>query len=342
MTFKHLKIESDRPQPHVIVEDRLNHMFYICSMTGLHVTWFRQDLRVHDHAALRAACQAAAREGGQVLALFVWPNPACAEEKARSSNDAFLLQALTDLRGALSQREAILHVRQGDALDILSGLHTQHRILSLHTHQVRPSDPLAHQAEAWALRAGVRFHCHQQFRPDIPPRGHESWQTVWERFMARPRHEAPDIIPSANVGIGRWPEAPATAQHTDSKQDPDLSSGGRKQAIVVLRRFLGTAVNSTPSTQSGQEAFAVLRPHLELGTVSLREVWQAAVGAHQQALKSGLDIRAASIASFLQLLPSLSEAPASASTGRAPRLSRPSQPADPGQQLSLGLGETGQ
>ena len=331
MTFKHLRIESDRPQPHVIVVDRLNHMFYICSMTGLHVTWFRQDLRVHDHAALRAACQAAAREGGQVLALFIWPNPAGAEEKARSSNDAFLLQALTDLRGALSQREAILHVRQGDALDILSGLHTQHRILSLHTHEVRPSDPLAHQAEAWALRAGVQFRCHQQFQPESQPRGHESWQTVWERFMARPRHEAPDMIPSAKVGIRTWPAAAPAPNETVSQSESGASSGGRKQAISELKRFLGTAVNTTPSTQSGQDAFAALRPHMELGTASLREVWHAAVGAHQQSLKAGLDIRAASIASFLHLLPTLSQASASSSTGqtRASRLSRPSRTSTP-------------
>ncbi|MEM8803782.1 MAG: deoxyribodipyrimidine photo-lyase, partial [Pseudomonadota bacterium] len=315
-----------------------------CSMTGLHVTWFRQDLRVHDHAALRAACQSAAREGGQVLALFVWSNSANAEDQLQLSSDAFLLHALTDLRAALAQREAMLHLRQGNALEILSDLHTQHRIMSLHTHETGSPDPLAQQAEAWALRAGVQFSCHQQFQPESQPRGHESWQTVWERFMARPRHEAPDMIPSANVGIRTWPEAAPAPNETVSKSESGASSGGRKQAISELKRFLGTAVNTTPSTQSGQDAFAALRPHMELGTVSLREVWQAAVGAHQQALKAGLDIRAASIASFLHLLPTLSQASASSSTGqtRASRLSRPSRTSTPGQQLSLGLGETGQ
>jgi len=313
-------------------------------MSGLHVTWFRQDLRVHDHAALRAACQSAAREGGLVLTLFVWSNSANSEEQSQLSSDAFLLHALTDLRAALAQREAMLHLRQGNALEILSDLHTQHRIMSLHTHEVGSPDPLAQQAEAWALRAGVQFRCHQQFQPEIQPRGHESWQTVWERFMARPRHEAPDMIPSANVGIGTWPEAAASPNATVSQSESGVSSGGRKQAISELKRFLGTAINTTPSTQSGQDAFVALRPHMELGTVSLREVWQAAVGAHQQALKAGLDIRAASIASFLHLLPTLSQAPASSSTGqtRANRLSQQSRTANPGQQLSLGLGETGQ
>ncbi|MEO1552352.1 MAG: deoxyribodipyrimidine photo-lyase [Pseudomonadota bacterium] len=313
-------------------------------MTGLHVTWFRQDLRVHDHAALRAACQAAAREGGQVMALYILPKPTGLEADGETMESAFLYQALTDLRAALAQREAILHLRHGTVLDVLSELHTEHQILSLHAHEAEQTYPIETATEAWALRAGVQFQLYPQFHPRTSPRSHESWQTVWERFMACPRNEAPDLIPSANVGMGRWPDQHDAAPVPIDPVNPDVSSGGRKQAIQKLRSFLGTDTRAGPNAQSGQEAFRALKPHLLLGAVSPREVWQAAIGAHQHALKAGLDIRAAAIASFLQLLPSLSQnrSQSARTQGRPARAARPSGPADSGQQLSLGLGDGGQ
>ena len=161
-------------------------------MSGLHVIWFREDLRVHDHAALRAACQAVTRDGGQVMALFVLPKTAQNEAYTTTAQGRILYSALWDLRDALAQRGAILHLRFGDILDIMSDLHTEHRVLSLNFHQSRLPDSIEKAVEAWSLRAGVRLGIHSQYHPGMPAQSHESWHMVWERFMARPRREAPD------------------------------------------------------------------------------------------------------------------------------------------------------
>ncbi|MEM7327916.1 MAG: deoxyribodipyrimidine photo-lyase [Pseudomonadota bacterium] len=304
-------------------------------MSGLHISWFRQDLRVHDNAALRAAAQSAQREGGEVLPLYILPR---ALDPAVKNGAQVQRDALTDLRAALRQRDAELHLRQGDVLELLSDLHAKHQILSLHAHETLEAAPIDASVEAWALRAGVRFHLYRQFQPNVMPRGHESWQTVWERFMARPRNEAPDHLSAANIGIGRWLDL------LSDEDEPagEAPQGGRKQAILKLRRFLGMATPDRPSTQSGQDAFKALEPDLRLGAVSIREVWQAAIGAHQQALKAGLDIRAASIASFLQMLPSLSRTNArGALKPRAgPPVSVGQAQAELGDQLSLGFGNS--
>ena len=296
-------------------------------MSGLHVIWFREDLRVHDHAALRAACQAAVRDGGEVMALFVLPKSA--ENAAFIEHEAGrnLFSALVDLRAALAQRNAVLHLRYGDGLQILSDLHTQHRVLSLNLHEARMPDATEKAIEAWSLRAGVRFGLHTQYHPGLSPQSHESWQMIWERFMARPRHEAPDEIVTANVGVGTWP-----------REDFEAIPGGRKAAIQTLRRLFGGGAGSK-NLPSGPEAFAALEPYLRLGVVSLREVWQSAIGAHQQALKSGMDIRAASIASFLQLLPAFIDT--RNERGRSHRRSNSAKAAEPGHQFSLGLGDSG-
>ena len=300
-------------------------------MSGLHVLWFQHDLRVHDHAALRAACQDAERDGGQVMALYVRATASTNDRDHASPRARFLTDALLDLRWALEQRDAVLHLRCGDILDVLSELHTEHRILSLHHHHDGPLDDTLRAMEAWSLRAGVRLNFYNQVAPVRAARDRTPTQTLWEQFMARPRHEAPDSIPSANVGIGQWPQVSETSPEKELQ-----ASRGRKAAIRRLRGFLGAAASEAPERQSATSAFEDLKPHIELGTVSLREVWQAAIGAHQQALKSGLDIRAASIATFLHALPMVSEAiaPIPARESRTP-----SRRVRPGDQLSLGLGD---
>ena len=301
-------------------------------MSGLHIIWFRDDLRVHDHAALRAACQAAQRSGEQVMALYVLPAEAQPGSFHTHQASRFLFEALADLRAALAQRDTHLHLRHGDILDILSGLHAQHGVLSIDLHERYSSGIEDPQIEAWCLRAGVRYGLHRQFHPGLALQSTESWQTVWERFMARPRYEAPDDISSANVGIGPWPNI-----------DMAAPTGGRKFAIQALRRVLGNQTDDAGSLPTGAETFAALVPHLRLGAISMREVWQAVVSAHQQALKAGLDIRAASLASFLKLLPSILEAQnARSDKKRYPsRRARSARHTAQGHQYSLGLDDSG-
>jgi deoxyribodipyrimidine photo-lyase len=203
----------------------------------------------------------------------------------------------------------------------------QHRVLSVDFHQSRLSDPMEKAVETWSLRAGVRVRPHAQFHPGMTAQSSESWQMLWERFMAQPRHEAPDELHAANVGIGTWP-----------RENFEGELGGRKSAIQTLRRLFGGTVG-IKDLPSGPDAFAALEPHLRLGVLSLREVWQAAVSAHQHALKSGMDIRAASIASFLQVLPDFIDSPNGQS--RASQRARSTKATKPGHQFSLGLGESG-
>ncbi len=284
---------------------------------------------MHDNAALRAACQSAERDGGGLLALYILPPGLDVSELENSAETRFLFEALRDLEGALAQRGGALHLRQGDVTSILSDVLRAHQVMSVHAHEIWIDDPDLRPVEAWSLRAGIPFRVHQQFGPQHDPRATEPWQTMWERFMARPRHEAPDRIATANIGLGQWPRA------SSSENDGDASTqrGGRKHAIKSLRESLGAGGSSV--TLSSVDAIASLKPHIQMGALSPREVWQAAVSAHQQALKAGLDIRAASIASFLQMLPGLFRP--KVANARRTRGSRPTKRGVSGQQLSLGL-----
>lgn len=283
--------------------DNLFKMFYICSMTGLHALWFRQDLRVHDHAPLKAACLAAARDGGQVVPLVMLA--------AEGAPSRFLVESLKDLDAALEQRGGALHYRHGDPVAILSDLHRRHNILSLYSHETATPVPDESEVEAWCLRAGVAWRCYPQFGPDDGPgqgRGHgTSMAEAWDAFMAAPRHEAPGELPAAQIGIGQPPSLPPSLPPSSSDAS-EGAPGGRKAAIETLRGVLGRVSDlsrvgsaSVPPTSY----FDQLSSYLALGVISVRETWQAAVTARNQYLAAGQDIRAARITDLIQQLPEI-------------------------------------
>lgn len=303
-------------------------------MLGLHVLWFRNDLRVHDHAALRAACQSAARDGGAVMALYIFPTDG-------SEPTPFLMDGLRDLQVALDRRGAQLHIRQGHPVEVLSELHRKHRLLSVHTHETPTQVHSDRDMEAWAIRAGLPFRVYQQYGPLPTPSDFFDSDSSWESFMAEPRREAPEIEAAANVGIGAWPDL----DRAFAGSEQPVAKGGRVEAIKRLRTLLGTvpAGGATPHAgQSGDAAFAALRPHLLLGTVSVREAWQAAISARQTYLRSGHEIRAAMIASFIELLPSI-HVDKYRRSDAAPRSRHPVRASDRavGTQMTLGFAEPG-
>jgi deoxyribodipyrimidine photo-lyase len=245
-------------------------------------------LRVHDHAALRAASHMADRDGGAILPLYILPD----ETEFASP---FLIEALRDLQAALAQRGAELHLRYGAASACLAELHRHHKLLSLHTHDCRGEDREAREIETWSLRAGVPFRVAMQYGPVPPHAPGDLSLKAWEDFMAQPRAEAADIECSTNIGVGAWPDPAQRSQAGGA----DARAGGRAQAIKLLRRFLGPA---SDAIETSPEIFAQLRPHLELGTVSTREVWQAMIRAQHQFGRAGLDLRAAAVTGVMRAL----------------------------------------
>ena len=263
-------------------------MFYICSMSGVHILWFRQDLRVHDHAALKAACLAATRDGGVVVPLFVFG--------AGEAPAPFLVESLKELDAALEQRGGALHYRQGDPVTVLSELHRQHNLLSLYTHETATAQPSDAEVEAWCMRAGVAWRTFPQFGP-----AHVSDETssaaAWDAFMAAPRHEAPGDLPAGQIGIGQPPSLPPASQ---------TAAGGRKAAIETLRAVLGPVSDLSrigAAATSEVSYIEQLSSYLALGLISVRETWQAAVTARNQYLAAGQEIRAARITELIRHLP---------------------------------------
>jgi deoxyribodipyrimidine photo-lyase len=269
----------------------------------MEIVWFKRDLRMADHAPLARA----AASGRAVLPLYIAEPSLWAGSDASGRQWAHLAEALADLDGALQRRGARLVVRVGEAVDVLTALHTAHGITAIHAHQ--ESGNLASFARdrgvrRWARAAGVPVHevmQHGVWRA-LPTR--DGWAARWEGLMRSPRVAAPAAISMAAVDSDPLPGGAALGLADDPC--PGRQPGGRAAALALLRSFLDTRGRpyrrhmSAPAT--GADACSRLSPHLATGAVSVREVFQAAQAARARWQAAGDPGFVASIDSFISRL----------------------------------------
>jgi deoxyribodipyrimidine photo-lyase len=142
---------------------------------GLSVVWFRQDLRVHDHAALTAAAK-----HGPVVCIYVldpelWePNSSQCRQLAGPRigrhRTRFLLESLSDLRSQLRELGADLIVRRGAAATCIGQLLREVKAAELLFHSCVGTEEAAEElaVRQVAANAGVTV---QSFWGDtlVPP-----------------------------------------------------------------------------------------------------------------------------------------------------------------------------
>ncbi|MCU0891790.1 MAG: deoxyribodipyrimidine photo-lyase [Sandarakinorhabdus sp.] len=269
----------------------------------MEIVWFKRDLRVHDHAPLMAACAS----GRAVLPLHIvepeqWRQPDCSARQF-----AFLAESLADLDRSLAARGGRLVVRVGDAVQVLHDLHTAHGITAIHAHEETGnlwSFTRDKAVRRWAKAAGVPMHETRQHGVWRALNNRNGWAARWEAMMRSPRLPAPASIPMADVAGNALPDAAALGLADDPC--PGRQPGGRREGLALLKGFLAErgrpyrAAMSAPDT--GADHCSRLSPHLALGTISMREAYQAALAARARWKAAGDVQFTRSIDSFISRL----------------------------------------
>ncbi|WP_310475941.1 deoxyribodipyrimidine photo-lyase [Sandarakinorhabdus sp.] len=268
----------------------------------MEIVWFKRDLRVHDHAPLAAACTS----GRPVLPLYIVEPELWQQPDASGRQFEFLCESLADLDRSLTARGGRLVVRVGDACQVLHDLHAAHGITAIHAHEETGnlwSFARDKAVRRWARAAGV---------PVIEARQHGVWRALnnrngwaarWEAMMRSPRLPAPATIRMADVAGDALPGAAALGLVPDPCQ---RQPGGRRAGLELLKSFLNQrgrpyrAAMSAPD--SGADHCSRLSPHLALGTISMREAFQAALVARQRWTEAGDGVFVRSIESFISRL----------------------------------------
>jgi deoxyribodipyrimidine photo-lyase len=243
------------------------------------VVWFKRDLRLHDHAALNQALAA-----GPALCLYIVEPSLLSQPDASAQHYAFIKECLRDLAGELKQRGGRLHVRTGEAAEVLDELFELAPFASVFAHEETGN------AASYARDRAVGQWCRQHQVNWIEPAqfgvvrrlaSRDQWHSLWEAHMRAPIHELPTLNASHFQAVP-WAQAAlpdASALGLDAWVPPQRQLGGRAQGLVVLQDFLNDRCRNyrggISSPLSAPTACSRLSAHLAYGSLSMREVVQA-------------------------------------------------------------------
>lgn len=253
-------------------------------MTGT-ILWFKRDLRVADHPALARAAQS----GEPVLPLYIVEPDLWAQSDADARHYGFLREALVDLKDQLDRIGLRLTIRVGAAVPVLEDLRTRHGITRLISHEETGNGwtyARDRAVAAWARGQGVLWEEWPQSGVVRRLRGRDGWAAARDRVMAAPVMVPGQVLMLKGVASDALPGAAGLGLGADA---PQRQQGGRAAGLALLGSFLTTRgqdyrrAMSSPLT--GATACSRLSPHLAFGTLSVREVEQAA--AHRAAQVRG-------------------------------------------------------
>lgn len=278
---------------------------------GAVIHWFRRDLRLSDHPALRASCASALAQGLPWLPVFNWDPAQLAPtrwvpQRMGPLRRLALHQALTSLDCSLRHRGHRLHVVQGDPAEAITRLMAETGATELWgEHLPAPEEESVDEAlRAEAQRAGWRCELREQgglldlarlpFSPGATPDVFTAFRLALER--AGTPTEAPVAEPEswpAAMPDLEWEEAgrawpPALSQaHREALSDVRASVPlhdpswhiGESQAWAHWARYLvDGAAHSYKATRNGLHGarFSTkLSPWLAWGAISARQALHA-------------------------------------------------------------------
>ncbi len=252
------------------------------------IVWFRRDLRVHDHPALRAAL---ARED-HIVPVFCLDEALLHGRHASGPRTQFLLECLAELDGALRERGSGLVLRQGPPERELAELVRQTNARALHfSSDVTPFARARGKRVRSALKgSGVELHGHPGLGA-IDELGAPRTQTgkpytiftpfhrTWERERRREVLGAPRKLPPlpSRVAKGRIPSLRALGLEQEVASPP---LGGERAARERLSCFLADDVRGYGQGRDalGEDSTSRLSPYLHFGCISPREIEQRLPG----------------------------------------------------------------
>ena len=250
------------------------------------IVWFRQDLRIDDHAALTAAASA----GTAVIPVYIWSPGEAGAWASGAASRWWLRRSLSALSDELDRLGSPLIVRSGDALDALLDIQRAtgaDRVVwnELYEPAARRRDDLVKQELAAAGVAVETFQANLLFEPQaIRTKSGGPFKVFtpfWEACLAVRDRVGPVDAP----GQLKAPEARLVTTPLESLElgGDDGSSGmsdtwtpGARGAAQRLEAFAAGPWSSYREDRDRPDIEGVSRlsPHLHFGEISVRRVWE--------------------------------------------------------------------
>ena len=268
------------------------------TMTSL--VWFRDDLRVADHAALAAAVASEAA----VVACYVFDEESPGVRPLGGAAKWWLDGSLRSLSAALAELGIPLVLRRGPAGEVVPQLAAECAATRVYWNRRYGAERFIDAALKQALPAvgieATSFAGNLLFEPWQVTTGaggtYRVYSAFWRACLALPAPAAPLAPPASPVPP--IPSAPHAASLPEASDDlaawalrpshPDWAAGiaarwtpGEAAARSRLERFLSERSGSYATSRDfpAIDAGSELSPHLRWGEISPRTVWHTALAA---------------------------------------------------------------
>ncbi len=250
-------------------------------MTHPAIVWFRQDLRLHDQAALVAACAS-----GAVIPIYILDDDVAGDKRMGGAQRWWLHHSLTRLSADLAAKGATLILRRGDSGSILRALMDQTGATTIHA--IRHYEPWWQRVETDLAADGlITLHDgnHLAQPASILTGGGKRYRVFtpwWNNLLSTmpppkplPAPERIDSVPGL--------ESDALADWALLPTRPNWATGfdgwtpGEDGARAALRAFLPKLQSyDTARNLPSAKGISRLSPHNHFGEISPATVWHVA------------------------------------------------------------------
>jgi len=257
------------------------------------LVWFRNDLRLSDNAALRAAVHA----GRPVVALYVLDDGAPPERVPGGASRWWLLHSLKALGADLADMGIELVLRRGPAEKAIADLIERTSAISLHFSRAYTPWGTVLEQRVKTRAEGLGVQCHRYrgyllFEPQDVRTGAGEPFKVFTPFARACRHRGIGHVPQGRpAALTAHPERLATDRLEDwSLYDgrPDWArdfgshwTPGEAGARARLHRFIETTLGhyAKGRDRPDETMTSRLSPHLHFGEISPLQVWHGIAAA---------------------------------------------------------------
>jgi deoxyribodipyrimidine photo-lyase len=256
---------------------------------GVSLVWFRQDLRLADNGALRAAAAA-----GPILPVYVLDEAAGGDWGLGGAHRWWLHHSLEALGRDLTRLGAPLVLRRGAADRVIPALAAE--VGAVAVHAGRMVEPWARQQEAAvgkALPEGVALHLHRAatlFDPGTVVTKTGGPFGIYTPFARAARAKVhpppPEPAPKRLEGASAHSESLAAWRLLPTKPDwaggfRDTWTPGEAGAHARAQLFMREKINGYDAGRNtpGEDRTSMLSPHSHWGEISPAQLWHMALAA---------------------------------------------------------------
>jgi deoxyribodipyrimidine photo-lyase len=247
---------------------------------GLHVVWFKRDLRISDHAPLKQAIQKDAR----VLLIYLLEPSLQNDPHYSNRHWQFVADSLQELKQELSLKNASLHIFKTEALPFFEALVSNFPISALYAYAetgLKISYDRDKQITALCKSAKVQWIEFQQNGVRRGRKNRNDWQKQWYQFMESPSDE-PDWryhqdfkLPADFFAQNRIEPNLGIKQFLNSFQRGGTKLGQRYLQSFLEGRFVHYNMHISKPEDS-RRSCSRLSPYIAWGNLSIRQVYQRA------------------------------------------------------------------